>query len=539
LSQASADGHVAESSDDRDESATVGTASTSDGAAERPKMSPHAERGNEGNRDESAETATSASSDQLAAALGENSKARRPAKLPPSEETLFRNWPKPTLALVLTGEQLGYIEPCGCAGLENQKGGLRRRHTLLRQLRGKGWPVVALDNGGLIDRFGRESEIKFEKTVEALATSAPQGMGYAAIGFGGADLKLPAGSITAVLAGFETPESNPFVSANVGVLGFDDSLSRRFAVVKAGEVALGVTAVLGDSFRKQINNADISFLAADEGLREVYRELKAQRCDRLVLLAHAEPKESAKLAEQFPGFDVVVTAGGADEPPHEPETLNGGKTLLIEVGHKGMYAVVLGFYDDENTPPRYQRVPIDKRFADSPEMDQIMNAFQSQLKDEGWQGLGLRRAAHHGGKFAGSQQCAECHKEEFKIWKHSPHARATETLTKAKPPRQYDPECVSCHVTGWNPREYFPYTSGFDSLKTTPDLAGNGCENCHGPAAAHVAAENDGGDEALRAKLRLSIADGKKAIVESCIQCHDQDNSIHFDFDDYWPKIEH
>jgi hypothetical protein len=184
-------------------------------------------------------------------------------------------------------------------------------------------------------------------------------------------------------------------------------------------------------------------------------------------------------------------------------------------------------------------VPIDKRFSDSPEMDKIMEDFQAQLAAEGWRGLDLRRAAHHGGTFAGSQKCAECHQKEFDIWRNSPHADATETLTKAKPPRQFDPECVSCHVTGWNPQEYFPYTTGFDSLNTTPDLAGNGCENCHGPAAAHVAAELNDGDETLREKLRLSIADGKKAIVESCIQCHDQDNSPHFEFDDYWPKIKH
>src|SRR5437016_3748732 len=36
----------------------------------------------------------------------------------------FEGWPKPKLALVISGRQDGYLEPCGCAGLENQKGGL-------------------------------------------------------------------------------------------------------------------------------------------------------------------------------------------------------------------------------------------------------------------------------------------------------------------------------------------------------------------------------------------------------------------------------
>src|SRR5436309_3560352 len=39
------------------------------------------------------------------------------------------DWPKPVVALVITGQQMGYIEPCGCTGLENQKGGLARRQT--------------------------------------------------------------------------------------------------------------------------------------------------------------------------------------------------------------------------------------------------------------------------------------------------------------------------------------------------------------------------------------------------------------------------
>src|SRR5688500_6786682 len=31
---------------------------------------------------------------------------------------IFVDWPKPDVALVFSGEQDGYLEPCGCAGLE-------------------------------------------------------------------------------------------------------------------------------------------------------------------------------------------------------------------------------------------------------------------------------------------------------------------------------------------------------------------------------------------------------------------------------------
>src|SRR5437773_1800563 len=65
--------------------------------------------------------------------------------LVPAKEPPFAAWPKPAVALVITGQMTGYIEPCGCTGLENQKGGLARRHMLIKQLVDEhGWPVISL-----------------------------------------------------------------------------------------------------------------------------------------------------------------------------------------------------------------------------------------------------------------------------------------------------------------------------------------------------------------------------------------------------------
>ena len=447
---------------------------------------------------------------------------------------LFAGWKKPQAAIVITGGQAGYIEPCGCAGLENQKGGLRRRHTFLKSLADRGWPVAAIDNGGLIGRFGQQSEIKFDKTVEGLKI-----MGYSAVGFGDDDLKLPTGAVAASAANIDA-----FVSANVGLFGepgAEGGFTPQFRVLDVGGLKLGVTAVLGEEYRKQINNGDLKLLNANVALDKVTKELEQAHCDYLVLLAYASLKESEQLAKDFPIFDAVVSAGGADEPPYEPAKAKGAESLLIEVGHKGMFAIVLGLYDDEETPVRYQRVPLDSRFKDSAEMDALMVDYQDQLKQLGWEGLGLKPANHPRGKFAGSKACAECHEAEYDVWKDTPHAHATETLAKVKPPRQFDPECISCHAVGWNPQEYFPYASGYESLKKTPLLAGNGCENCHGPGADHVSAEQ-GQDEELRARFRavmkLSIADEKEA-AHACMECHDIDNSVNFDFKEYWPKIAH
>src|SRR5688500_7441195 len=67
---------------------------------------------------------------QVVDATTESASASDPGPgLVPAKGELFAEWPKPVVALVVTGQQMGYIEPCGCTGLENQKGGLARRHT--------------------------------------------------------------------------------------------------------------------------------------------------------------------------------------------------------------------------------------------------------------------------------------------------------------------------------------------------------------------------------------------------------------------------
>src|SRR5262245_25400517 len=50
---------------------------------------------------------------------------------------LFRDWPKPDFVLMLTGEQHGYVLPCGCSS--PQYGGLERRYNFLQTLKEKGW----------------------------------------------------------------------------------------------------------------------------------------------------------------------------------------------------------------------------------------------------------------------------------------------------------------------------------------------------------------------------------------------------------------
>ncbi len=452
----------------------------------------------------------------------------------------FVGWSKPELALVITGRQDGYFEPCGCAGKDRMKGGLSRRHTMIRQLREQGWPVVAMDVGGFIKGFGKQTEIKFQMVLDALKQ-----IDYDAVNLGKNDLRLPATLLLSLIATGDDQASR-FVSANTALFAFDaDQWTARRIILERGGVRLGITSVLGREYYDEIHNNDIAFKDPEEALAEIVPELERQT-DLRVLLAYAKEAEIVRLARRFPQFQVVVASDGPAEPPGSPQFVPGTRTMLIHVGEKGMAAVVLGVFNDPQNPIAYQRVILDSRYPDSPEMKQVMVNYQSQLEALGLDGLEIRAVPHPRrdvqGEFVGSEKCANCHEKSYEIWRKSGHAKAWETLVRLDPPRIHDPECISCHVTGWHPTRYFPYESGFLSQERTPKLIDVGCESCHGPGGEHVAAEM-GGDIARQQRAAQAMIvtkeEAETSEAHSCRNCHDLDNSPDFDFAKYWPLVEH
>src|SRR4051794_12969922 len=102
----------------------------------------------------------------------------------------FEGWPTPAGALVISGEQFGYLEPCGCT--QGQLGGRKRRYDLVERLREeRKWPLVLLDLGSLIkDPAGarggfEQSKLKFDVALKALAL-----MKYDALALSPEDMKV-------------------------------------------------------------------------------------------------------------------------------------------------------------------------------------------------------------------------------------------------------------------------------------------------------------------------------------------------------------
>lgn len=455
-------------------------------------------------------------------------------------QKIAEDWPQPQAVLLLTGQQHGYLEPCGCTGLDRQKGGIIRRDTLLTQLKDKGWSVVPLDVGNQVRRTGRQAEIQFRVTANAF-----KAMGYKAVTLGFDDLHLNSAGLVQVAASDDVAK-NPgmFISANTSI--YDPSFWPTAQVIEVGGRKIGITAYLGDEFQGELSgNKDITIADPASSLKKVVAELKAKGCDYLVLLAHANQHASEQMAAQVPGFDLVVTAGGLGEPRNVLDPIPGSSAMISQVGTKGMFACIVGLFDDKQTPVRYQRIAISSQFKDSPRMLESFKEYQELLKNEGFEGLGVKfKTAPKPGKFVGSEACGDCHTTAFEVWENSQHFHATDSIVappndRGAIPRHFDPECVSCHVTGWDPQKFVPFETGYWSLEKTPKLVGSGCENCHGPGSDHIAAENDGSNTELMSQLREQMRLPLKQAEAKCVECHDTDNSPEFVFADYWEQVKH
>ena len=454
----------------------------------------------------------------------------------------YRNWAAPEAVLFVTGNQHGYIEPCGCTGLENQKGGVARRYTFMKQLRDLGWPLVPIDAGNQIRRIGQQASIKFEKSSSALSQ-----MKYQGVGLGPSDMRLSATDLIAVTYA-DSPEKAMYVSGNIVIL--DPSLLPSHKIVRQGEFNIGLTSILDPESLEAKVGSDVTINEIKESAQKVLAVMNAAGANFRVLTFFGKEEAAEQLMVDVPGYDLIVVSGGYGEPTYRPQSIEGSKTKLIVTGNKGMYAGLVGLYS--NQPMKYARVPLTHEFKDAPEMRQLMKEYQQQLEQLGFSGLGLSPIPHPSGeKFVGSKVCGDCHTQAYKVWNGTPHSHATQSLVKPPEgrgdvPRHFDPECISCHVTGWNAQKYYPYVSGYWDLEQSAHLTSVGCESCHGPGSSHAAAELANADvsEERRNSLRLAMQLPLEKAKEQCMNCHDLDNSPDFHDDDafedeYWPQVEH
>lgn len=438
------------------------------------------------------------------------------------EVPLFDDWPKesPAFVLLLSGEMFGYMRPCGCS--EGQSGGLSRRAGLIEYLKNeKKWETLPVDFGDLIKAEVPWDEARYRYVLESLKT-----MGYKVVGVGTKDLSIKAMTVAGealnadpltLLAGNIKSDQDDF---NVVVGEF--ILPSKTIEIAGKKVAIG--SVIGDAEQKDIRDQSIKVQPVAEATTKILEKMKEDGADLKVLLAHMTKEEAVELAKSHPGFDLIVTQSLLEHPTKEDST-QVGDTLVTWIGQKGMEVGVVGYWPEGTPKIRYEIVPIDPRFKENEQIKDIYGRFVKYLGDEEYLAKMPQLPPANDATYIGSGRCASCHPRAFDIWKKSKHSHALVTLQDAKPEGQdYNPECVKCHVVGQG------FTSGFITPDKTPDLGGVGCENCHGPGSRHA---GNPADEAGRALMRVS----KNA--NDCQKCHDAENSVHFNFETYWPKVAH
>ncbi len=83
--------------------------------------------------------------------------------------------------------------------------------------------------------------------------------------------------------------------------------------------------------------------------------------------------------------------------------------------------------------------------------------------------------------YAGGKECKECHEDAYEFWTKTGHARAYRTLEVDF--KEFNLDCVSCHVTGYE-------KPGGSTVTFVEGLKDVQCEACHGPGTFHVKEED-------------------------------------------------
>lgn len=129
-------------------------------------------------------------------------------------------------------------------------------------------------------------------------------------------------------------------------------------------------------------------------------------------------------------------------------------------------------------------------------------------------------------KYVGAEGC-KCHKSEISDWERSKHSKALDLLRPGKkksskkkanldPEKDYttDEKCIRCHVTGYKKE------GGFKDVESTPDMAGVGCESCHGPGSDYRVLHKE---KPLQFTREAAIAQGAtygSVDAAVCKECH-------------------
>jgi hypothetical protein len=128
---------------------------------------------------------------------------------------------------------------------------------------------------------------------------------------------------------------------------------------------------------------------------------------------------------------------------------------------------------------RYALVPVKPELGRDPKVKERMAEYYRRVNDHNKQAFAGRMPPSvppGASGYAGVERCTKCHKEARGVWDRTLHAKAYATL--AGEHKEYNLECIGCHVTGYE-------KPGGSTVTANEGLKDVQCEACHGPGQAH------------------------------------------------------
>jgi len=379
--------------------------------------------------------------------------------------------------------------------------------------------VLLLDAGDVISGSEEYARIKAD-----FASKALPGMGYDAVGMGEMEARY-----VKELQSRKPYGDIPLISANLTdektrkPIGSDQYVIKKTRLgLKVGIISVLAPFLVDVSLQQR---AGVSISPAADVLKREFKRLR-DRSDLVILLSHGDLDGARRLAQDFPGIDVIIVGHcNSSTIQEKPEQI--GTTLLMTTRTSGKYLGKLALdigADRKIAGYSGEYVPMDATLQDDPEMTKLV-AEQDKTIEDYYARMRLQYVRYNPvdstqprspQPFVTATKCRECHLSEYNSWQKTKHQTAFEALRKDK--KTADPECISCHTTA------FKAKGGFLSEYATPQFKGVQCEVCHGPGVMHS----------------RKPAKGYGAVIQStCGQCHDRANSPKYDFQVYKALIIH
>ena len=397
------------------------------------------------------------------------------------------------VTVFLTGNELGALQPCGCSS--GQLGGLDRRSAIFNSVPAEARLIV--DTGSLVDGDSEQDLIKFDIVLQAFNL-----LDYDLVNLSEKDIEIARsrGVLDNIASVFNVISSQG---------GDETDLPAKFTkqlLLKEKVVAVTIAAFDAESTPVE----QISELFAPQSGLQTVNILILNKCLSAIIESIAE----------MGIIDCIVCPPESDEP--EIISKPNDRPLVISVGRFGEYIGKLQITAAEGVDePSYSflPVPVTEDLTQEKLLVELYEGYQQLVKEENLLERQPRFTLPNGLEYTGSKSCKSCHEYEYKKWSGKAHVHAYATLERVG--SQYDPECIICHVVG------FEYESGFVSEpQSSEDLKNVGCENCHGPGSEHI---------------RTLGQVGTAEPMSDCTDCHTPERSAEYAENEqlYFEKMVH